>query len=150
MLRLDALGVDRLAEIYLTSNTPAYLYRQFRADASLRAFALESTSTDLLNHLERYTSSPSGRLGDVVRSYAALVALTFREPDGEMQQLAARKARGLEWATQILELWLESSTRTQRITIAVTPTIEMTHEGTARGTIDVNRIEIVGGGGVQP
>jgi hypothetical protein len=145
MLSFDTVGLRRLAEIYLMANTPAFLFRQFRADASLRSFARASSSADLVGQVTSYSSSPSRSLEDLAKSYAALVALTLRDTDEVLPLLRAANVSGLDWAQAIIELWLASHMQTRTIEIAASPMVTVVGEESGPATTTENRLEIRGG-----
>ena len=118
------LNWRELERVYAVANTPGYIVRHYRADETVQRLARSHSATELLEIADRTLSrSKSGRkVRDVTTAYAALVALTFKNPDLKVATAAA--SLPLQWASSIVGSWIRDAVPTETITLKVPQKIE--------------------------
>ena len=129
MNSLSEEAIEQIAEIYIVSNTPSYLYKHFRQRDEIKELADSNTPEELKNCIVQIDNKDNLTLNDVVLGYAATVALTFHnleEVKGEVENIELNK---LEWVGRILNLWSESYVPTLEITLKPTLKIKPVIEG---------------------
>jgi hypothetical protein len=122
MIDLSILNEPQLARIYLVANTPAYLYRNYRADPSVWEIARRHTVDDLVSFAVEHANER--KLKDVVFAYAALVALSFKDQREVLDRTANVSFENLDWGRKLLELGRHEQTGNVKIEITVPPRIE--------------------------
>jgi hypothetical protein len=123
VISLDDLNLHGLADVYVLANTPAYLYRWFRADESVRALARSHPTGELASRLNTILDQHNLGFDELILAYALLVCLTmkdYREARPFIEHLAYNR---LEWATEILEIW--EAIRTVIVTASHSPAPEI-------------------------
>jgi hypothetical protein len=134
---------DRLGRIYLVANTPSYLYRHFRRDSSVIELA-RATSTDALAGFVREVQDlPERSPTDVAAAYAAVVALTFHDPERVRAEMGDISESALAWIGPILKLWYDSFIATQIVEIPYKPQIlpQRHREGASSNTTVITLLE---------
>jgi hypothetical protein len=97
------IDMDRLSDIYLMANTPAYLFKHFRRESSLQSFAQNASTATLSDYLRSLADRQQLELDEVVRAYAYLIALSLKEPDG-ITCLESLPRLPLDWQGEITAL----------------------------------------------
>lgn len=83
MIDPSTFDVTALHRQYFIANTPAFLFRRFRADLSVQRLAQECSTAELLDAFERLAAISEAERSseDVARIYAILVALAITDLD---------------------------------------------------------------------
>lgn len=107
MVNFSQLNIKELARWYYFANTPAYLFRHYRSDETLQAFANSHTVDELAEEVVRIAQGdPQTRsIHEIVIAYASLVAMTFKNVREVREALAPHDLGSLAWAHRILNLW---------------------------------------------
>ena len=102
--KLKFLDLATLTQIQILSNTPGYLYKHFKNDPSLRAFA-ESCSVDNLTDFVASLVKRKHRSGNYhVLLYAIAVSLSFKEY-GDIRQLLDQLGKiDIKWLPRLVQL----------------------------------------------
>lgn len=100
------LNVRRLAEIWVVSNTPAYLLKHYRNEESVRNLAKKSKIDELLSKVSYHTENPCRNIDEITELYAALVAITLQNPIGLNIDVNKLNLDTIQWARRILEIGL--------------------------------------------
>lgn len=139
MLNTTGLNFNQLARIYVMANTPSYLYRHYKADSSVREFAKLNTIEGLINIIREVAAlTPENRkIEHIVLAYAAIVALTFKNPIEVIHNLADLSLESLFWAKEILSLWNSSQTTTQTIKINAPSPVQIPQKTVNAGNVIV-------------
>lgn len=95
---------DSVIESFIFANTPAFLYRRLRADASVIQLARSQTASALVNDVKRTALASDSSVNDVARGYAALVALTLQEGSEWKELRSLPASMTLRWLTDILAI----------------------------------------------
>lgn len=115
------LNVEELMRAYVVANTPSYLFRHFRQEASLLDFAKAHTVPQLIQYASLVAADPHRDLESVAKAYAAVVALTFHELDSVREAIAGTQLDGLEWAGPILLTWLGKTPNLSSLSVTFSP-----------------------------
>ena len=103
MIDQSKLNIPLLANIFLTANTPGYLYRQLQASESTIALAKQYDAFQLVaaisDLLEKEHPLP---LTDVVTIYAAIVAMGFRPASEVAAALVKMSEKRITWLDDLL------------------------------------------------
>ncbi|MGO8761967.1 MAG: hypothetical protein ACLP2P_02770 [Desulfobaccales bacterium] len=107
----DELDLNELKKIYLFSNTPLYLYNNFKRNKSIQNLSETDTKT-LINHFDKIIiKKPT--LDNLVTLYALIMGLTFKdihEVNGFFDKL---DIYNIEWAKEIRNIYKAKNIPTQ-------------------------------------
>lgn len=95
-------SVASLRDAFIFANTPAYLFKRFRGDASVQEIGMECTEDEIDSMLKRLRPSANADVYEVIRFYAALIALTFRDSDKADALLEAWADSGIHWVPELV------------------------------------------------
>lgn len=95
-----------LAATYLVANTPAYLYKAFRGDDSVRRLAQLFTAEELAKLFRKAVAQTERSPIDVVQAYAALVAMTLHDYEEWRSVLMGLDVTVLDWGERIRQIAL--------------------------------------------
>jgi hypothetical protein len=135
MINTSILNQSQLAQIYLVANTPSYLFRHYRADSSIWEVARRYSVAELVLSVAEIAHLDERTLNQVVLAYAALVALSFKNPKEVHAATAHVSFAGLNWAEHLLALASSQQTSTQEFEIQARPTIQQTNRTTDAGSV---------------
>lgn len=102
---MTALNLSALADIYVLANTPAYLFKNFRADDSVMAVASDMSAQTLGAELDKLLTGNSLSFSELVGAYALLIALTFKEYREAREVLGLLDLAKLEWGRTLVAIW---------------------------------------------
>jgi hypothetical protein len=135
MINTSILNQSQLAQIYLVANTPSYLFRHYKADSSIWELARRYSVDELVSAIAEIANLNERTLNHIVLAYAALVALSFKNPR-EVEAAASRVSFDrLNWAQHILALAKSQQTSTQEFEIQARPTVQPTNRTTEVGSV---------------
>lgn len=139
MIDLNILNEPHLVRNYLVANTPGYLYRNYRSDASVLEMASRNTIEDLISLAVKTENATQRTLREVVFAYAAIVALTFKNHSEVLKKTKDVSFVNLEWANKLLELGNRDQMANLDIVIKVPPKLEPkpTQPGSSTGTLAI-------------
>jgi len=144
-VNLNLLNTQELAGAYVAANTASYLFRRFRAESSVLDFARAHSAQELAAHAANIAANVEhANLIAVVSAYAAVVALTFKEPQDVTAALAGKSLDRLEWADLILRLWHDSSPALSVVNATLSPLVKF-RPLTSRANTTEARIVLAGG-----
>lgn len=95
---------DSVVESFIFANTPAFLYRRLRADASVIQLARSQTASALVHDVKRIALTSDSAANEVARGYAALVALTLQEGSAWKELRSVPASMTLRWLPDILAI----------------------------------------------
>lgn len=105
MLKLDPADSGRWADIYAVANTPSYLFRRLRAEASINALAKSASSSVLAEHVDGIAAKLDRSLVDVATAYAAIVALSCQDTAEARREMSRLLPTKLEWCAELVRLY---------------------------------------------
>lgn len=93
---------NQLLEILVFANTPSYLYRHFRRNASVIRIARENDTSVLIARLDETLKEEIDAPEKYVEAFALLIALSMK-PYSEVKSFLERKVLpNLDWSAEIL------------------------------------------------
>ncbi len=101
----ERIDLKPLVEAYLFANTPMYLFRHFRENASLRELT-QQTSVEALTaeYIDR-TRKEWKSIEDIVVAYAILIAITFLEYGQVLTVFESLDLSHLDWGEEIKDIF---------------------------------------------
>ncbi len=101
----ERIDLKPLIEAYLFANTPMYLFRHFRENASLRELT-QQTSVEALTaeYIDR-TRKEWKSIEDIVVAYATLIAITFLEYGQALTVFESLDLSHLDWGEEIKDIF---------------------------------------------
>jgi hypothetical protein len=123
----DILDMRDLREAYLYANTPAYLFRRFRENASVQKLATALPISELTKAFNELRSKHPVGLEEIVQEYAILISLSLRDPAERAAIWDFHDSR-LEWWQQIVSQIQSFSTPSNEISVSISPGIESNSE----------------------
>lgn len=97
------LPVEPLRELYIVANTPMFIYRRFRRLPILQQLAERHSAADLVAAYNEHGGAPNRSVDDIVRAYAALVALSYAEYRSAREAAKDLRPGLLTWTDHILD-----------------------------------------------
>lgn len=116
------LNERALSDVLMISNTPTFLFERFRRDASVQAIAGAYSASDLAARAFRLSSGRDREYLDRVRSYAHLVALSFKPLSEIREALQLHRLPTIPWAPELAQLAISSApSETYKVIQAMAP-----------------------------
>ena len=128
---IDQIDIQSLFDAYLFANTPLYLYRHFRRNASIKELAENNEIKSLVNEYNRRTAKKKKALEDVVVAYSILTALTFLEYQQALAAFDMIDLSKLDWGNEIKDIYTSKIRITDIIKLDIEPRISYTKKGKA-------------------
>lgn len=122
------LDLSALTEIYFYANTPMYLYRNFKRNATVEAFASHYGFAELIDYFEKLISKERVDLSELICIYATVIALTFYDYYKTEFFFNKLDSYRLKWARELKYIILSSATSTEFISKKIKPKITITEE----------------------
>lgn len=113
------IDIDSIRNIYILANTPAYLYKELRANASVQRLARTLEVPELFE-IYRQAARSKASADEVSLGYAALVAMTLKDYHAVKEVFDRLSAYKLDWAPKIIDLFLSRPNAIQRISADIT------------------------------
>ena len=135
------LNLEELRRLYAFANTPAYLFRRFRRDESVKRLADAVSLPELVSEIKEVDGNPERSLDDVVSAYAALVAATHKNPARTRPALESLVVSNLDWIGSIIELWAATLISTDKHIMTMKPTL-VAPEAISRSTTSTTASKI--------
>ena len=104
---VSRLDLDTLKGKIILANVPSYLYRHFRADASVQ-FLAESPTESLIKFFNSLVKKKDKSFDTIAVCYAIIVALTFKEYSQVRYFFDKLETYDLEWLPEIKAIYLSS------------------------------------------
>lgn len=111
------INLDELAPIFISANTPLFLFRNLRRSRSVKSLAADYSSVDLMDRLREITRQPKLSHDDRILAYSILCSLTYkrsREWAGAMKKL---NLSALEWGDEFVAFGSLPTGESNRISI---------------------------------
>jgi hypothetical protein len=110
-----------LLDIYMSANTPAYLYKRLRRHHHVRALAERNTPAMLAEEIRAVPRSTRGRGEDLVLAYACLAALSLHRDASAREQLQSLDVSRMNWGSYFVESAELGLVGAQRVTLDANP-----------------------------
>src|ERR1700677_1635308 len=102
MIDLNKLDLRELTEQYMVANTPRFLYKNLRDNASVKGLAERSTPRELFASITAIERKQDRNADDVALAYAMLVAMSFQDFGRVREVVADWRPTILSWGLDIL------------------------------------------------
>ncbi|MFC1557143.1 hypothetical protein ACFL5L_04090 [candidate division KSB1 bacterium] len=107
---LSRQELNDLAKIYIVSNTPRYLYSNYREHYSLVEIS-KNTIESIIKYLTKISEKPKKNIRDIVKGYAFLTSLAFKKEEDIIKQLDEINLDFLKWG-EIFKAFVGHDTET--------------------------------------
>lgn len=105
MTRIDAINYDSLRRAYIYANTAHYLHKNFRSNESVKRLADTTSLEDLVRMYEEAVPEAMNSLMDAVTVYALVIAISYKEYDGNVRQFFKQLDQcPLEWMIDLKDM----------------------------------------------
>lgn len=98
------MAASSVLQSFLFANTPAYLYRKLREDASVLQRARESSADSLLQNVMNVAAAEAPSEIDVAQAYADLVSLTYKDAEHWVGLRDRLRSSPLRWGGDLLAI----------------------------------------------
>ena len=108
----EQLDIESISETCMVSNTPKFLYKRLRANASVEQFAKKHTIESIAKNYRNLLRKKERTFDENALAYALLVALYFKDY-AELKSVAKRlPVRSLRWGKELRDILLSSAIST--------------------------------------
>ena len=104
MINLTQINIQPLIDIYLYSNTPAYLYRKFKSHPIIFSLSRREDVNEMLSVIKTILIKDELILNDIVLCYALLVAILIHENPPINDSVNKINFEKLEWGKIIISI----------------------------------------------
>jgi len=122
-IELSSTTTENLVQTYMVANTPGYLYKHYRRMEALQELRKRYSPEELATFVEEVDTSPEASLEDVVKAYAATVALTLGDNSSAVAVVEGLRVERLAWVKRIVETWRSTFTITSKFVYRSEPKI---------------------------
>lgn len=102
MIERDTPEFEELIGIYLIANTPAYLFRRYRASQFIQRLGKSSKPLELAEEIVKFLALDKPSLLDVVSCFAAATALASKTPSEVRSVIDALPKQRPSWLDEVL------------------------------------------------
>lgn len=134
----DKIDLEEVISTYLFANTPMYLYRRLRSNASIEQLAKNTNLDVLLEEYNRRTSTEERTAEEVAVAYALLVAVTFlrrSEPSTAFRDFDLSR---LDWGKDIRDIFISETPPETEIRVTVDPIIAQMKQPTSSSSTTIS------------
>lgn len=110
-----------ITRIYMVANTPAYLFDRLCSAAPVHTLADSAKPSQLTSLYKKVASKERRSVEDVAMAYAALVALTMKQPEPSRAMLVRLRSVPMQWGPAIIGLYLARPAKTTTASFTVPP-----------------------------
>jgi hypothetical protein len=103
MMNLTKSELASIVEIYLLANTPAFLFRRMRSNPVVQRLAESESERSLVSEYRSLGRKTERDIEEVASAYAALCALTLREPPPSRRTFSQLAKVDFDWGATIVE-----------------------------------------------
>ncbi|MDD5681271.1 MAG: hypothetical protein PHI59_08550 [Candidatus Omnitrophica bacterium] len=122
------LNIHILKEIYIFSNTPMYLYKNFRKDLGIQLLANKYSFADLIDFFENTILKERLELDEIVCIYAIIIALTYIEYYKTAFFFEKLDTYNFKWAKELKYIIMSFAKSTEIIKKKIEPRITIKEE----------------------
>jgi hypothetical protein len=105
----NGLDIQALQDTFLFANTPAYLFKRFRADSSVQTISEGFSDAELIAAFERLAEKDPTELDARVRAYGVISALGLRDAREVKEFFERLGDSDFPWGRELRELYRASS-----------------------------------------
>lgn len=109
----NILNISSLKAIYLFSNTPMYLYKNFRKDPSVQELSDKYSADDLIDLFYQFANESDRNVENLVVIYSIIISLTYKEYQQVKVFFETKELYGIEWFEMIRDIFFSTSTATE-------------------------------------
>ncbi|MBA7578946.1 hypothetical protein ES708_20812 [subsurface metagenome] len=102
---IHQIDIQPLIDAYLFANTPSYLYRHFRQNASLKELAENNPIKSLVSEYNIRTAKKRKTVEDVAVAYSILTTITFLEYQQALVAFDMINLSKLDWGNEIKDIY---------------------------------------------
>jgi hypothetical protein len=96
------INEELLSDTVILSNTPSFLFRRFRRDATVQMLAERFSEFELAEFARQYGTRANRSFLDKVYAYANIVALSFKPASAIRDALRKQPAPAIPWANELI------------------------------------------------
>jgi len=136
----DQIDLKPLTKAYLFANTPMYLYRHLRGNASLRELVEHNPIQVLTSEYEHRTAKETRSIEDVVVAYAVLVGITFLGYQQALEVFHSLELSRLDWGHEIKDIFISTARIVSFTSATVKPQarIERTESSSSQNVLEIS------------
>jgi len=101
----DLLNIERLAEYYILSNTPYFLFKKFSNEDSIKVMAEKYSTNELIELFKQKYLSELKSIEEVVMLYSILISLLFKPYDEVKNFMSEVPKYNFRWSKQISDIY---------------------------------------------
>lgn len=113
-LEIDKLlDLETLKEIFIVSNTPLYLYKNFRKNGTVQGLSNRYSTYTLIKFFETAINNQNDNLDRLVSIYSIIIALTFKDYSEIHHFFNKLDSYEIEWSKELKAIFMSSVEITQ-------------------------------------
>ncbi len=109
----DMLNMDSLKTIYIVSNTPMYLYKNFRKDASVQELSNRYSADELIDLFYQIMGDMGKEIEQLTTLYAIMMSLTYKECQQAKVFFETQELYDIEWFEEFRDIYFSTSRITE-------------------------------------
>lgn len=106
------IDIDSLKDVYLVSNTPLYLYKNFVNDQSVQELKLSNTTQELVEEFIHISNIEIEEIDDLVYAYAIYIAILLKDDNLTNTFIDSAGDINFEWFGDLKSIYEETITPT--------------------------------------
>ena len=104
---------ENLKEVYLISNTPLYLFKNFVRDESIQELKLNHTTEELVQEFDEISNQEIEEIDSLVYAYAIYISILLKNDSLTDSFIENEGNINFEWFTDLRNIYEEKITPTQ-------------------------------------
>jgi hypothetical protein len=141
MKKLQEIDLKQACSVFAVANTPLFLLRKLRQDASVLEISRSFSGEEILGHLRDLISREPETMLDHTLPYVCLVALALKDDDRDLKRAMTIPApTKWNWFDYIRKVLVETYTPTTHTTLWVPGQAESYPISTGGGSVTQKRI----------
>ncbi|MBI5662550.1 MAG: hypothetical protein HZC46_10435 [Ignavibacterium album] len=101
----DLLNIEKLAEYYILSNTPYFLFKKFSNEDSIKVMSEKFTTNELIELFKQKYLSELKSIEEVVMLYSILISMIFKPYEEVKNFMSEVPKYNFRWSKQISEIF---------------------------------------------
>lgn len=107
------LDFNSLTRIFILSNTPLYLYKNFRRNQTVQELSTRYGSSSLIEFVEQAVVEKKLTLEKLVSIYSVIIALSFKNYSEVVDFFNRLDRFEIQWSKELKEIWLSKARITE-------------------------------------
>ncbi len=132
MIDFNGSSLESLKNSYLVANTPMFIVRSFRSNATVSSLAKNFSAAELLAELRRRRNEKLQSVEDYIIPLAILMALSFKRDKSSLEQAANLDFGGHRWFKAVARAVLQSYRPVSSVSL------QMPQQSASRGLLREN------------